>query len=294
MGRNRGDQNFPLTILWIGLLYLFFIQGYPFFWSIFISLTDQGIGRPGKFIGMDNFIYLFSDRTFWSAIFFTFIYVFAAILLKLLLGFIMALMLHQPLKGRGFFRALLFLPWALPTLTSVLAWRWMLGDVGGIVNYLLMGLKVVTRPVAWLGEPLFARLSVVCVNIWRGTPFFGISILAGLQSISPELYEVAKIDGASAYKRFIHVTIPGVRPVVLLVTLISTIWTFGDFAIIWLMTRGGPANTTHVFSTLSYVVTFQNLDMGKGIAIALTIVPISILLMKATMKYIFQREESTQ
>lgn len=291
MTRSGRDRSFTIAILVAALFYLILVQGYPFLWALFVSFTDQRIGRPGNFAGGGNFLALLSDSTYWAAIYFTGLYVFAAILFKLVFGFIMASMLHQPLRGRGFFRALLFLPWALPTLTSVLAWRWMLGDIGGIVNYLLMGLKVVSRPVGWLGDPVLARLSVVAVNIWRGTPFFGISILAGLQSISPELYEVAKIDGANAAKRFLHVTIPGVRPIVLLVTLISTIWTLGDFAIIWLMTRGGPANSTQVFSTLSYVVTFQNLDLAKGIAVALTIVPLSLVLMVVTMRFIFRREE---
>lgn len=278
------------TVPVIALLYLFLIQGYPFIWAIVVSFTSQTIGQSGGYAGIENYTSLMKDSLFWASIKFTFTYVFLAIVFKLVIGFVMAVMLNQPMKGRGFFRALLFLPWALPTLTSVLAWRWMLGDIGGIVNYFLQIIHVIDRPVGWLGNAFFAKISVVLVNVWRGTPFFGISILAGLQSISPELYEVAELDGAGAWKRFLHITIPSVTPVVLLVTLISTIWTFGDFAIIWLMTRGGPANMTQVFSTLSYVVTFQNLDIARGVAIAISIVPVSILLMAFTMKFIFTKE----
>lgn len=288
----KKDRNFILFLLIAALAYLVLIQGYPFIWALVVSFSDQRIGQEGDFIGLENYLSLLGDSAFWRAMHFTFLYVFAAILFKLFFGFIMALMLNQPIKGRGFFRALLFLPWALPTLTSVLAWRWMLGDIGGIVNYVLQGLHVIAKPVGWLGVPVLAQISVVFVNVWRGTPFFGISILAGLQSISPELYEVATIDGANAWKRFLHITIPAITPVVLLVTLISTIWTLGDFAIIWLMTRGGPANATQVFSTWSYVVTFQNLELANGIAIALTIMPLSLVLMIVTMRYIFRKEEA--
>ena len=223
----KKDRGFILFLLFASLVYLVLIQGYPFLWALVVSFSDQRIGQEGDFIGLGNYLSLLGDSSFWRAMYFTFLYVFAAIIFKLLFGFIMALLLNQPIKGRGFFRALLFLPWALPTLTSVLAWRWMLGDIGGIVNYVLMSLHLIAKPVGWLGVPVLAQISVVFVNVWRGTPFFGISILAGLQSISPELYEVATIDGANAWKRFLHITIPAITPVVLLVTLISTIWTLG-------------------------------------------------------------------
>jgi len=292
MRERTNDRRLPIGILLFALGYLLLVQGYPFIWAASVALKNQYIGGAGKFVGFENFVKLFSDKLFWSSMYFTFIYVFAAIILKLVLGYLMAAMLNQPIVGRGFFRAVLFLPWALPTLTSVLTWRWMLGDVGGVVNYMLMQLHLIKAPVGWLGDPTYARISVVMVNVWRGTPFFGISILAALQSISPELYEVAKIDGANAWERFVHVTVPSIFNVVLLVTLISTIWTLGDFAIIWLMTRGGPGGATHVFSTYSYIVAFQNLQLSRGIAIALSIVPVSVLLMFVTMRYIFRRSSA--
>jgi multiple sugar transport system permease protein len=288
---RRGEDRVIIGILVFSLAYLVVVQGYPFIWAILISARDQHIGTSGNFVGFANYLSLFSDSTFWSAMSFTFVYVFAAIVLKLFFGYIMAAMLNQPIVGRGFFRALLFLPWALPTLTSVLAWRWMLGDIGGVVNYALMQLHLIPRPVGWLGQPALAQVSVVMVNIWRGTPFFGISILAALQSISPELYEVARIDGANARQRLFRITLPSISNVIILVTLISTIWTLGDFAIIWIMTRGGPANTTQVFSTLSYVVTFQNLELSRGIAIALAIVPVSIVLMIVAIRFLFGKKE---
>ena len=290
----RGEERLIIGILVFSLAYLLVVQGYPFLWAIFVSLHDQHIGSSAPFVGFANYLSLFKDSTFWAAMTFTCVYVFAAIVFKLVLGYVMAAMLNQPIVGRGFFRALLFLPWALPTLTSVLAWRWMLGDIGGVVNYALMQLHVIARPIGWLGQPALAQVSVVVVNIWRGTPFFGISILAALQSISPELYEVAKIDGANARQRLFKITLPSIANVIVLVTLISTIWTLGDFAIIWIMTRGGPANTTQVFSTLSYVVTFQNLELSRGIAIALAIVPVSVILMVVAIRFLFGKREDAR
>ena len=280
-----------LAILACTLGFLFFIQGYPLLWSFWVSFTDQKIGAQGAFAGADNYIYLLGNRSFWMAIEFTFIFVFVTVLFKLAGGFLMAFTLNQPLRGRSVFRALLFLPWALPTLTSVLAWRWMLGDIGGIVNWLLMQVRMIERPVGWLAEPGLARMSVALVNIWRGIPFFGISILAGLQAVSPTLYEAAIIDGANARARLWFVTLPQIRGIVLLVTLISTIWTMGDFAVIWIMTRGGPADTTHVFSTLSYLVSFQNLEVARGIAVSVFVVPIAFAIMFLVMRLIQPKKE---
>jgi multiple sugar transport system permease protein len=271
----------------ITLLYLLVVQGYPFVWSLFVSLTNKRIGGSGSFIGFRNYLSFFEDRIFWIAVRFTFLFVFVTVIVKLILGMLMGLTLNKPFPLRSLWRAVLFLPWALPTLTSVLTWRWMLGDVGGVINYLIVKLHIVNRPVAWLGDPVLAQVSVMAVNIWRGIPFFGISILAALQSLPSELFEAARIDGANSWQSFWKITVPHISSVVLLVSLISTIWTFGDFVIIWVLTRGGPANYTHVLSTLSYITAFGNLDIAKGIAISLTVVPVSIILMFMTMRMIY-------
>jgi multiple sugar transport system permease protein len=280
------DSRLFLVILYLTLAYLFIVQGYPFFWSIEVSLTDQKIGKAGSYIGLSNYLQLLKDPTFWIVLRFTFMFVFSTVVFKLIFGMIMALTLNKPFRLRSLWRALLFLPWALPTLTSVLTWRWMLGDIGGIVNYILQELHLINRPLAWLGTPELAKFSVMLVNIWRGIPFFGISILAALQAIPSELYEAGVVDGANSWILFWSITIPSIIKPVLLVSLISTIWTFGDFSIIWIMTRGGPANYTHVLSTMSYIQAFQNLDIAKGIAISLFIVPIAAVLMWLTLRLI--------
>lgn len=287
----KKENLVPLGILFTTLLFLLMVQGYPLLWSLKVSLTDQSIGSTGNFIGFQNFTDLFSRSAFWHSMLFTLVYTGSAIICKLLLGMTMAMTLDQPLKGRALWRALLFLPWALPTLTSVLSWRWMLGDVGGIFNFLLMKLHMISRPVGWLGDIHLAQMSVILVNVWRGTPFFGISLLAALQAIPIYLYEVAIIDGANAWQRFLYITVPSIKNVILLVSLVSTIWTLGDFTIIWLMTRGGPANATHVFSTFSYITAFQNLEIAKGVSISLLIIPISLVFMFFTMKFIFSAKD---
>lgn len=291
-GKKRTSGAKPLiVILYITLAYLFLVQAYPFFWSVKVSLTDQKIGTGGTFVGLANYLSLINDPTFWMVMRFTFEFVFLTVLFKFLFGMLMAMTLNKPFRFRALWRALLFLPWALPTLTSVLTWRWMLGDIGGIINFALQKMHLIDRPLAWLGNPALAQISVMAVNIWRGIPFFGISILAALQAIPSELYEAAVVDGANAWRLFWSITLPSIMKSVMLVSLISMIWTFGDFSIIWIMTRGGPANHTHVLSTLSYIQAFQNLDIAKGIATSLFIVPIAILLMWFTLRLIQNGDE---
>ena len=282
-------ENLPLIILMLTTLYLIVFQGFTTLWSLAISSTNKTIGSEAKFIGFGNYIKLLQSSTYGRAIWFTAVYALFSVSIKLILGYIMAIALNAPIRGRAIIRALLFLPWALPTLTSVLSWRWMLGDVGGIINHLLILTRIIHAPIGWLAEPFLAQLSVVMVNVWRGTPFFGISILAALQAIPDEHYEVGEIEGASGVQRFIYITLPQTMKVVLLVTLISTIWTLGDFSVIWLMTRGGPANSTQVFSTLSYITAFQNLQLARGVAISMSILPFSVLLLIFIMKQIFKK-----
>lgn len=287
---NKEDRNLLLFIFIPVVIYLFGVQGVNFLWSVITSLTSETTRGFGNFIGFKNYIDLFKDSIYRETILFTFIYVIGTIIPKLLFGLLMALTLDKPLKGQNIYRSLLFLPWALPTFTSALTWRWMFGDIGGVINYLLMKAGFIEYPLGWLGTITLARISVITVNIWRGSPFFGISILAALQSIPKNLYEAADIDGASGWKSFWYITLPNIKGVVILVSLVSAIWTIGDFSLIWLLTRGGPINSTHVFSTYSYVVAFHNFNIGKGVAINLSIVPFLIVLIIFVMKNIFSSE----
>jgi len=287
---NKEDKSLLLFILMPVVIYIFGLQGINFLWAAILSLTSEAIRGIGDFIGFKNYINLFKDSIYQDTMLFTLIYVVGTIIPKLLLGLLMALTLNKPLKGQNIYRSLLFLPWALPTFTSALTWKWMFSDIGGVFNYILMKVGFIDRPIGWLGTITLARISVITVNIWRGFPFFGITILAALQSIPNNLYEVAEIDGASSWKSFLYITLPSIKSVVILVSLISAIWTIGDFSLIWLMTRGGPINSTHVFSTYSYIEAFYNLNIGKGIAINLSIVPFLIIFIAFSLKYIFSSE----
>lgn len=272
------------------LVYLLAVQAYPFVSAIFTSLTDKRIGTPGQFIGLGNYIELARDPLFRLAVRNSLLFTVAAIAGKLLFGMIMALVLNQDRPLRNLWRALLFLPWTIPTIITVLTFQLLYSSTGGVLNYLLMRAHLIGWPIDWLGTPSWAMVSVVLVNVWRGTPFFGISLLGALQTIPKDLYEAAEIDGANVLQRFAYITVPSVLSVALLVTIVSTIWTLNDFQIIWVLTRGGPANTTQVFATLTYTTAFLNLDLGRAVAISVASVPFLVLLIGWATRSVLRRE----
>jgi multiple sugar transport system permease protein len=260
------------------VLYLLALQAYPFISAFLTSLTDKRIGTPGAFVGLDNYAELLRTPLFRKAVVNTFIFTAGSIGVKLVLGMVMALVLNQNLIFKNLWRALLFLPWTIPTIVTVLTFSWMYSPTGGVFNTLLLKSGILERPIDWLGRPANAMIAVILVNIWRGTPFFGISLLGALQGVPQEQYEAAELDGANVLQRFRYVTLPSIRDVALLVTMVSTIWTLNDFQIIWVLTRGGPANTTQVFSTLTYTTAFENLYLARAIAISVFSVPILALI----------------
>lgn len=272
------DAHLGVVLVLPVILYLLIVEAYPFFWALYLSLTDKAIGMPATFVGLANYVKLAQDPLFWKTVSNSVVFTFFSILFKLVFGMIMALVLHQAIFGRNILRALLFLPWTIPTLVTTLGWQWMFSDVGGVLNYIFLKVGLIRYPVGWLSTPGMAMFSIILVNVWRGTPFFGISLLSALQTIPQELYEAAEVDGATAWQRFWKITVPSLMPVILLVTLVSTIWTLNDFQHIWLLTRGGPSNGTQVFSTLSYTVGFLNMHLGEAIAISAFTLPVMLLL----------------
>lgn len=281
---RRSETAFAYTLLAPVLIYLLLVMLVPFLWSIFTSMTDKMIGTIGRFIGLQNYRELLGDALFLKAIVNSLIFTIGAVFGKVLFGMIMALVLNENIRCRNLFRSVLLLPWTIPTIVSVFAWQWMFRGTGGVLNYLLQSLRIIRHPIGWLVTPSMAMFSVILVNVWRGIPFLGISILAGLQTISPELYEAARIDGANAARRFWSITLPQLRSVILLASLVTTIWTLNDFEIIWLLTHGGPSNGTQVFSTLSYTVGFFYLQLGKSIAISIFMFPLLVVLIHFVTK----------
>jgi multiple sugar transport system permease protein len=258
----------PLVIFVIGML------AYPFFSALYLSFTKKILGQVPEFIGLANYIELITeDLRFRRVAFNSIIYTVSAVALKLIFGMIMALVLNQPIRARGFFRGLLLLPWVMPTVVTALTWRWIFDGTFGVLNYILLGLHLVEMPIPWLADRIFAMVAVILVNAWRGFPFFGVSLLAGLQTIPQELYEAAEVDGASILQRFRHITLPGLRGVIIVTTMLSTIWTFNDFALPLILTRTGPNDATNIFGTYTYQVGFIGSRLGYGIAATAIMMP---------------------
>jgi len=282
--KTRLDNKLAYLLMSPVLIYLLAVMLLPFGWALYLSFTDKTVGMPANFIGFGNYADLLQDPMFWKAVKNTVIFTAVAVIFKTVFGMIMALVLNEKIIFRNVFRVLLFLPWTIPTIVSVFTWQWIYSDVGGVLNYLLLKINAIGRPLGWLAQPDLAMLSVIVVNVWRGIPFMGIAILAGLQSVSKEMYEAAMLDGAGAIKRFFYMTLPSVKEVTVIAAVMTTIWTLNDFEIIWLLTRGGPDNGTQVLSTLSYTIGFLNMSLGKAIAIAIMTMPPLILLINYVTK----------
>jgi len=275
LGRDAGLAYLLLTPL---MLILFLLLAYPIASAIWITLQDKTIGMVGRFIGLGNYRELLvEDPFFWQVVRNGFIFTIGSVLLKLVVGMIMALVLNQQLVWRGLWRGLLLMPWVAPTVVTALSWRWIL-DLTGVLNLVLRDLGLMKIPIPWLAQYGTALLALILVNTWRGFPFFGITLLAGMQAIPQELYEAAEIDGASVWQRFRYVTVPSLRTVMLVVTILSVIWTFNDFSIVWLLTGGGPGHATDVFATYTYKLGFVTSRLGYGQTVSVILAPVLIVI----------------
>lgn len=285
MGMEQKEKKLAIILIAPVVLYLVLVMGLPLLWAVYTSLTDKVIGAAEvNFIGIANYIDIIKDSVFQKALFNTFVFAFFAVIGKVVLGVIMSLTMNQPVRGRGIMRVAMILPWTIPTIVSVFAWQWIYSDVGGALNRILMVLHITDHQIGWLSTTSMAMFSVILVNIWRGTPFIAISVLAGLQNISPDLYEAASLDGANVIQRFFYVTLPSVKNVIILSAFVTTIWTLNDFEIVWLMTRGGPSHATELVSTYSYIQGFMNSDIARSIAASLILVPILVILVHYVTK----------
>jgi len=256
----------------IGLLLVFLT--YPLGLGLWLSLTDATIGQPGEYIGLDNFLYLMEDPIFWMAVGNTIFYTTVATVGKFALGLWLALLLNHHIPFKAFIRAIVLLPWIVPTVLSALAFWWIYDPQFSIISYLLVDvLHLRTTNIDFLGTPWPARFSLIAANIWRGIPFVAISLLAGLQTISPSLYEAAMLDGATSWQRFRYITFPMMLPILAIVMTFSIIFTFTDFQLVYAITRGGPINSTHLLATLAFQRGIAGGELGEGAAIAVSMVP---------------------
>ena len=250
---------------------------YPFVFAIYISFTDRVVGSEGEFIGLENYVTLMNKPDFQAAIRNTIVMVSGIQIIKLGIGLGLAALLNQQIRARQFWRGLILLPWAMPAFVAFITWKLLYAPQGGAFNFILISTGLVNTHVDFLSTRELAMPSVIAASVWRGFPFWVISFLAAMQSVPRELYESAALDGAGGWQRFLHVTLPGIRHVVLVVILISTIWTTNSFEAVWLLTQGGPSNATMTFPVLAYYG-LQSLRIGEAAAVSVAMLPVFAVL----------------
>jgi len=258
----------PTVILMGGLI------AWPFVRAVYISFTNTISQEIGPFVGLTNYINLWKDIFFRRSVVVTAKYTLSAVFLKLIVGILVSILLSRLGSKWSFLTGLVLLPWIMPEIVRAITWKGLLDPMYGGVNKILLTLGIVDKPLSFLAGVDSALPTVILINLWQGIPFFTINILAGLKAIDQELYEAAAIDGATGWRQFLHITLPGLRYVIIVVTLLSTIWTFNGFGLIFLLTGGGPMDATKVYAILSYQVAITGMRYGAGIAVAMTMAPL--------------------
>jgi multiple sugar transport system permease protein len=272
--RLLDDRNvLGLLMIAPAAAFLLVFLAYPLGLGFWLGMTDATIGQPGRFIGFANFISLAHDQIFWLSVFNTTFYTVVASALKFGLGLYLALLLNRRMPMKSLIRAVVLLPFVTPTVLSAIAFWWIYDPQFSIISWSLIKLGLITHYIDFLGSPWNARWSVIFANVWRGIPFVAITLLAGLQTISPSLYEAATLDGAGPWQRFRFVTLPMLSPIIAVVMTFSVLLTFTDFQLIYAITRGGPMNATQLMATLSFQRAITGGNLGEGAAIADAMVP---------------------
>src|SRR5215475_241865 len=263
---------------------------YPFVMGVWLALSSTSVGNPGHFVGLKNFLKAWNDSIFQTAFWNTFVYTFWATVLKLSLGMWLALLLNRHFRGKRLVRASMLLPFIVPTVLSTFAWRWMFDPTFSVLNWLLYSMGMIVTKLPFLSDGVWGLGSVILVNIWRGMPFFAITLLAGLQTINPDLHEAASLDGANGWRRYWHVTWPLLKPVTIVVVVFSIIQTFSDFQLIYVLTGGGPANSTHLLATYAYQIGVATGLLGEGAAISLCMLPVLFVVVWIQLRYLRRLE----
>jgi multiple sugar transport system permease protein len=269
------------------LILLLLLVAYPFVMALYFSVSNAFIGRPSHFVGITNFIRLWDSDAFRQTFQNAFVFTGISVAFKLVLGISLALLLSQQLWFKRLIRGAVLLPWVIPTALSTLGWWWMFNSLYSVVNWTGLALGLMDPPGPnWLGQKYYAMAAVITVNVWRGLPFFAITILAGLVAIPKELYEAAQADGAGPWARFWYVTLPMLKPVLAVVVLFSTIFTFSDFNIVYVLTHGGPINSTHLFATYSRMIGLESGRIGEGAAVSLYLFPLLVFVVWAQLRFV--------
>ena len=268
---NRDWLGFWFMLPAAGFLILFL--AYPLGLGTWISFTDARIGRSGVFIGVENYEWLWGDSVFWLSVFNTLLYTGVASVFKFAIGLYLALLLNENMPFKAIVRAIVLIPFIVPTVLSAIAFWWIFDAQFSIISWSLRQVGLITQNINFLGDANMARFSVIFANIWRGIPFVAITLLAGLQTVPPSLYEAATIDGSTRWQMFRYITFPLLTPIIAVVMTFSVLFTFTDFQLIWAMTRGGPVNATHLMATLSYQRAILAGYLGEGAAISTAMIP---------------------
>jgi len=284
------EAVFSWLMMALPLVFLFALVGYPFVYGVYLSLESRPVAQPGVFVGLRNFIENARDPVFWQVTRNTFIYTGVATGLKIVGGLALALVMNQRFPMKNLVRAALLLPFIVPTVLSTIAWMWILDPAFSVINWVLVHTDLVKPPgPSWLGNPVLAMGSIIVINTWRGLPFYAITLLAGLQTIPLDLYEAAVIDGANSRTQFWYITLPLLKPVILIVTVFSVIFTFADFQLVYVLTHGGPANATQLFATYAFDIAMTGGQLGRGASVALAMLPMLGLLIIGMTIYMRRR-----
>ena len=263
---------------------------YPFIKGLWLSVSSTSVGNPGQFVGIKNFVKAWNDSIFQTAFQNTFFYTFWATIFKLTLGMWLALLLNRHFRGKRLVRASMLLPFIIPTVLSTFAWRWMFDPTFSVLNWVLYRTGFIITKLPFLSDGTWAMWCAIAINTWRGMPFFAITLLAGLQTISPDLHEAASLDGANAWHRFWNVTWPLLKPVTIVVVVFSIIQTFSDFQLIYVLTGGGPANSTHLLATYAYQLGIGTGLLGEGAAVSLFMFPVLLVVVWVQLRYLRRLE----
>jgi multiple sugar transport system permease protein len=269
--RNKNWLGFWFMLPAMAFLLLFL--AYPLVLGIYMSFTDVRIGRSGKFIGLENYAWMWDDPVFWLSVFNTMLYTTVASIFKFAIGLYLALLLNKHMPFKAIIRAIVLIPFIVPTVLSAIAFWWIYDPQFSIVSWSLKQIGLIDTNINFLGDTWNARWSVIFANVWRGIPFIAITLLAGLQTVSPSLYEAATLDGATPWQMFRYITYPLLTPIIAVVMTFSVLFTFTDFQLIWVLTRGGPVNATHLMATLSYQWGILGGKLGEGAAVAVAMIP---------------------
>jgi multiple sugar transport system permease protein len=284
------EAVFSWIMLGPAVLFLLAFVAYPFLYGLYLSLQQRSVGQDGVFVGLQNFVVNANDPVFWQVARNTFVLTAVATVLKMVGGMALALVMNHQFPFKNAVRAALLLPWIVPTVLSTIAWMWIFDPTFSVINWVLVNSGLMATGPSWIGDGFWAMTAVIIANTWRGLPFYAITLLAALQTISQELYEAAAIDGAGTTQRFLNVTLPLLLPVLLIVTMFSVIYTFSEFQLVYMLTGGGPANATNIFATYAFNIAMGAGQLGQGASIALSMFPPLLLVIAALTLYL-RREQ---